>query len=601
MSEIIRTEQLAYTYPADPEETPIQALLGVDLTIERGSFVVILGHNGSGKSTLAKTFNGILLPSGGAVYIENMNTRDESLLLAIRQRVGMVFQNPDNQIVANIVEEDVAFAPENLGVPSKEIRKRVDDALRAVGMENFMLHAPHLLSGGQKQRIAIAGVIAMEPACIILDEATAMLDPVGRQEVLSTVHKLNREKQITVVLITHHMNEAEQADRVLIMDHGKLAIDGTPREVFAQPNRLRSMGLTVPDTIELLDHLRQEGFSVPLNALTVEECASTIQEAVKSSPQTAEKIKTVKTSIKQSEQLPSEQPENNNILQIQNLTHTYGIGTPFQRSAIEDLNFEIQKGEFLGIIGHTGSGKSTLIQHLNGLLKPTSGKILLNGKDIWAEPKKIRAVRFQVGLVFQYPEYQLFEETVYQDIAFGPKNMGKSGDELDYCIREAARLAGVRDDQLNKSPFELSGGQKRRVALAGVLAMEPDILILDEPTAGLDPAGRENLMANIRDYHRNQRRTILFVSHSMDEIAQNANRILVLKNGHILMDGTPHEIFAQADILLSAGLDVPQVTHIARRLREKDLPIDPAVYTVPDLKREILALKQDKQDRQKGR
>ncbi|WP_295750710.1 energy-coupling factor transporter ATPase [uncultured Oscillibacter sp.] len=279
------------------------------------------------------------------------------------------------------------------------------------------------------------------------------------------------------------------------------------------------------------------------------------------------------------------------ILEIKNLTHTYGIGTPFQRSAVEDVSFAVEQGEFLGIIGHTGSGKSTLIQHLNGLLKPTSGQILLEGRDIWAEPKKIRNVRFQVGLVFQYPEYQLFEETVYKDISFGPKNQGKTGDELDHAVREAARLVGLRDEQLDKSPFELSGGQKRRVALAGVLAMEPKVLVLDEPTAGLDPAGRENLMANIREYHRNKGTTILLVSHSMDEIAQNVDRILVLKAAHILMSGTPAEVFTRAEELLSAGLDVPQITRVAMALRDRGLPIDPAVYTVEALERQLLSLK----------
>ncbi len=279
------------------------------------------------------------------------------------------------------------------------------------------------------------------------------------------------------------------------------------------------------------------------------------------------------------------------ILEVKHLTHTYGVGTPFERSAVEDMSFEVERGEFLGIIGHTGSGKSTLIQHLNGLLKPTSGQILLNGKDIWEDPKKIRSVRFQVGLVFQYPEYQLFEETVYKDIAFGPANMGKTGDELDRCVREAAKLVGIRDDQLDKSPFELSGGQKRRVALAGVIAMEPKVLILDEPSAGLDPAGRENLLANIRDIHRNRGTTILMVSHSMDEVAQNVDRILVLKSAHVLMSGTPKEVFARADELLSAGLDVPQVTRVAMRLRQQGLPIDPAVYTVQDLEKELLAVR----------
>ena len=279
------------------------------------------------------------------------------------------------------------------------------------------------------------------------------------------------------------------------------------------------------------------------------------------------------------------------IIQVKNLTHTYGAGTPFQRSAVDHMSFDVNEGEFLGIIGHTGSGKSTLIQHLNGLLQPTEGQILLHGRDIWAEPKKIRDVRFKVGLVVQYPEYQLFEETVYKDIAFGPANMGKTGDELDHAVREAARLVGIRDDQMEKSPFELSGGQKRRVALAGVLAMEPDVLVLDEPTAGLDPAGRENLMANIRDYHRNKGKTIILVSHSMDEIAQNVDRILVLKSAHVLMQGTPAEVFARGEELLSAGLDVPQITRIAMELKRRGVEIDPAVYTVEALEHQLMALR----------
>ena len=276
---VIKTEHLEFRYTDAEGVTPI-VLDGVDLEIRQGSFVAVLGHNGSGKSTLAKHLNAILLPSGGKVYVLGMDTVDERNLLDIRRTVGMVFQNPDNQIVANVVEEDVAFGPENLGVPSPEIRSRVDEALAAVGMSGFARHAPHLLSGGQKQRIAIAGVLAMEPACIVLDEATAMLDPVGRREVLSAVHKLNREKGITVVLITHHMNEAEEADRVIVMDDGKVAMDGTPRQVFTRVDELRSMGLTVPDTVDLLDRLRKDGWDVPLTALTVEACADAICSAV---------------------------------------------------------------------------------------------------------------------------------------------------------------------------------------------------------------------------------------------------------------------------------------------------------------------------------
>ena len=280
MQPMIQTDALSFSYPVEEGQRRTTALDNVTLSIEKGSFVVVLGHNGSGKSTLAKHMNAVLLPSGGAVYVEGMDTKKEELLLEIRRRVGMVFQNPDNQIVANVVEEDVAFAPENLGVPTAEIRRRVDDALAAVGMTEFTRHAPHLLSGGQKQRVAIAGVIAMEPECIVLDEATAMLDPSGRREVLDTVHRLNRERGITVVHITHHMSEAEDADRVIVMDDGQVVLDGGPREVFTKVEALRSMGLTVPDTIDLLDRLRRDGVAVPPDALTVEECADAIAAAL---------------------------------------------------------------------------------------------------------------------------------------------------------------------------------------------------------------------------------------------------------------------------------------------------------------------------------
>ena len=279
------------------------------------------------------------------------------------------------------------------------------------------------------------------------------------------------------------------------------------------------------------------------------------------------------------------------IIRVENLIHTYGLNTPFCRSAVDGVNMEIYKGEFLGVIGHTGSGKSTLIQHLNGLLQPTSGTIYLGGRDIWAEPKKIRDVRFRVGLVFQYPEYQLFEETVYQDIAFGPKNMGLDEKEVDRRVRSALAFAGLGEELLDKSPFDLSGGQKRRVAIAGVIAMEPEVLILDEPSAGLDPAGRKSLLGNIRAYHRQTGATVVMVSHSMDEVAENVDRIVVLANAGVVMSGTPHEVFSRAQELIDVGLNVPQVTQVAMALARQGVEIDPAVYTVADLRRALNGLK----------
>lgn len=275
------------------------------------------------------------------------------------------------------------------------------------------------------------------------------------------------------------------------------------------------------------------------------------------------------------------------ILQVKNLTHTYGIGTPFQRSAVEDVSFDVQPGEFLGIIGHTGSGKSTLIQHLNGLLRPTAGQVLLDGRDIWEAPKKIRDIRFQVGLVFQYPEYQLFEETVYKDIAFGPLNQGRTGDELDHAIREAARLAGVRDEHLEKSPFELSGGQKRRVAIAGVIAMNPKVLVLDEPTAGLDPKGRDRILGQLKEYHQEEKNTMLLVSHSMEDVAKYADEALVMNRSRLYCHDTVENVFARAGDMESLGLSIPQVTKVFSLLKAQGMPVSGSIYTVEQGVREL--------------
>ena len=279
----------------------------------------------------------------------------------------------------------------------------------------------------------------------------------------------------------------------------------------------------------------------------------------------------------------------NKIIETKQLSHVYSAGTPFERTALDKVDFCAYEGEYLGIIGHTGSGKSTLIQHLNGLLKPTSGQVLYNGQDIWSDPKLTRRTRFNVGLVFQYPEYQLFEETVYKDISFGPKNMGLDEKEIDRRVREAAYFVGLRDDQLHKSPFELSGGQKRRVAIAGVIAMEPKVLILDEPTAGLDPVGVESILGNIRDYHKAHNATIIMVSHSMEDVARTVDRLVVVNDGVLPYEGTPREVFRHGAELEQMGLGVPQMTRVFHQLQAMGVDIDPSVYTIEQAKEAILA------------
>ena len=581
---MIKADQVYFQYEY-PDEPPLPVLQGVDLMVEKGSFVALLGHNGCGKSTMAKQFNALLLPTGGTVWIEDKNTADEDQRYEIRRTVGMVLQNPDNQLVSTIVEEDVAFGPENLGIPPAEIRRRVDEALQAVDMYEYRHHAPHKLSGGQKQRIAIAGIIAMEPECIVLDEPTAMLDPQGRREVMETIRRLNREKGITIVLITHYMDEAVQADRVVVMDEGKILMDGVPREVFSQVEELRRVELDVPQPTELCHRLRREGVPLPEGVLTAEECAEAIALLLRDRPISADRA-----AFAGSRGGRATASAASPVLETKALTYVYTPGTPFEKTAMKDVTLSIPRGELIGIIGHTGSGKSTFVQHLNGLMKPTGGQVLLEGQDIWADPKKIRAVRFRVGMVFQYPEHQLFEDTVYKDIAFGPKNMGLSEEEIDQRVRQAAAFVGLRDELLEKSPFDLSGGEKRRAAIAGVMAMEPEVLILDEPTAGLDPKGRDTILRLIRTYQEQKGSTVLLVSHSMEDVAQVADRVLVMNHGEAAMFAPTPEVFSRAEELQRIGLSIPAVTLVFLLLREKGCPVGDGVYTVDQAVERLLPL-----------
>ena len=583
MSNIIEVENLCFDYVTHDDDGNVtertEVLKDVSLSVPEGQFLAVLGHNGCGKSTLAKHFNAILTPTSGKVIVAGMDTSDENLLFDIRQTVGMVFQNPDNQLVATIVEEDVAFAPENLGVPPEEIRRRVDDALKQVDMYEFREHSPHQLSGGQKQRVAIAGIIAMQPRCIIMDEPTAMLDPRGRREVMKTVKYLNKEKGITVVLITHYMDEAAQADRVVVMDGGKIIMDDVPRRIFSQAERLRAVGLDVPQVTELCCMLRENGVDISKEIIFEQECADAI----------AKLPLLTKTAVIEPKPPRKDEGANDIVAQVKDLTYKYSVGTPFEKTAVDNVNLDIERGEFVGIIGHTGSGKSTLIQHLNGLIKPTSGEVIIDGTNIWDKNVNIRDIRFKVGIVFQYSEHQLFEETVAKDIAYGPTNMGLSEEEIQKRVHEAAKAMDIVH-LLDRSPFELSGGQQRRVALAGVLAMEPQVLILDEPAAGLDPKGRDKILGQIKQYHEQSGRTILLVSHSMEDIVKFATKVLVMNKGKIFCYDDTDRVFERTDELAKIGLDVPQVTRMSHILKEEGVDIGNDIYTTQRAAERLLSI-----------
>ncbi len=580
---IIEVENLCFDYVTRDDDGNIternNVLKDISLTVPEGQFLAVLGHNGCGKSTLAKHFNAILTPTEGKVIVDGIDTSDEDRLFDVRQTVGMVFQNPDNQLVATIVEEDVAFAPENLGVPPAEIRKRVDNALKQVDMYEFREHAPHQLSGGQKQRIAIAGIIAMQPRCIVMDEPTAMLDPKGRREVMKTIKHLNKDKGITVVLITHYMEEAAQADRVIVMDKGKIIMDDIPSKVFSREEELEAVGLDVPQVTELANKLRKGGVDISAEIIFEQECAEAIAKLQKKG----------ELYLPQRVESDTHDKRTDGVIETKGLTYKYSVGTPFEKTAVDHVSLSVKKGEFVGIIGHTGSGKSTLIQHLNGLIKPTSGEIFVDGINIWDKKVNIRDIRFKVGIVFQYSEHQLFEDTVAKDIAYGPKNMGLSEEEIDRRVKEAAEAMSITH-LLERSPFELSGGQQRRVALAGVLAMDPEVLILDEPAAGLDPKGRDKILGMIKQYHEKSGKTILLVSHSMEDIVKYATKVLVMNRSKLFCYDDTDKVFERTDELARIGLDVPQITRMSHILKELGTDIGNDIYTTDRAAERLLAL-----------
>lgn len=500
------------------------------LELEEGSYVALLGANGSGKSTLAKLIDVLEVQDDGTIEVFGIDTKDEDRFWDIRRNTACVFQNPDNQIVGTTVEEDVAFGPENIGVPNPELRERVDKALRYVGLYDRRESSAAKLSGGQKQKLAIAGVLAMAPKLLLLDEATAMLDPVSRDEFLLLIEKLVREKGITVLTITHDMTEASRTDKVYVMDKGMIALEGEPRDILNDVPRMLEAGLDSPIYSKLIWELK----NVTGKSYKHEDCTSIISALRYMS----DNFFGVKIKAPKREEISKE-----TLVNIKNLSYRYEDNGRF---ALKDIDLQIHKGELLAIVGRSGCGKTTLVTHLNGIIRPQGdGDVEFRyGDEVLSTTRKkdIKKIRQKVGLVFQYPEYQLFEETVYKDIAYGPKMMGITGDELDKAVREAAKKVGLAEEVLDQSPFELSGGQQRRVAMAGVIAMEPEVLVLDEPAAGLDPKGRRAMFETISKL-KEKGTTIVLVTHYMDEAYEHADRICTMKDGMIMGVKTPVEMF----------------------------------------------------------
>lgn len=595
---IIKCENVTFNYAGS--ERP--ALNGVDFFVKRGEFVSVIGHNGSGKSTLARLLNGLLEADSGNITVLGMDVSDGKNVIEIRKHVGIVFQNPDNQTVASIVEDDIAFGPENIGIEREEIGRRIDWALSAVGMNDYRTATPARLSGGQKQRIAVAGVLAIKPDVLILDESTAMLDPKGRREVIEVVKKLNEEEGMTIILITHFMEEALLADRTIVMNKGEIALEGTPEQIFESGETLETFNLSLPRIAVIANNLRAAGMDIK-DVLRPEELAAEILKNFNNrgiyAGQSSKNVKNGVQNVKEWD------------IDINDLTYTYSKKSPFAAKALNGVDLHIGEGEFFGIIGHTGSGKSTLIQHLNALIKlpqaekryrkkrikkgqpaPVIPHISVGQFDLGNKKCDFKALRESVGMVFQYPEYQLFAESVFADVAFGLKNFNKklSAEEIEQAVKSSIEIVGLNYEEVkNKSPFDLSGGQKRRVAIAGVIVTKPHILILDEPAAGLDPKGKNEIMELLHKLHREWCKTVIIVSHDMDEVADNCTQAAVISNGKVFACGAPSELFKRADELTSLGLDIPLTSKIARELAKNGFIIE-SDCTVEDFSDKIVEI-----------
>ena len=581
---MIVVRDLSFQYETDLSRgvinhAPTQVFDGIDLEIREGESVALMGPNGSGKTTLARCLNGLLIPTKGDVLVDGFSVRDPSQIWEIRRRVGMVFQHPDDQIVSTIVERDLAFGLENLGVPREEIARRVREALERFRLTRYRTHPPHRLSGGEKQRLAIAAVLAMRPRYVILDEPTSTLDPEGCREVMDALRELRADPEVAILHITQSPEEAGRADRIVVLGPGGVELDGPAARVFEQSDVLFRLGLDVPFARNVTQQLRGHGVSLPSSIWRTDDLVAALEH-----------VRPAKMSSGgrngRCDDPRAGKPGSHRVV-TEALSHIYDRGLPTQRPGLTEVTLTIHSGEWLSLIGPTGSGKTTLVQHFNGLLRPTSGRVLVDGEDLWHKGTDLQSVRQKVGLIFQFPEFQLFEETVAADVAFGPRNLGWTEERVEESVRGALASVQLDPDRFGeRSPFALSGGEKRRVAIAGVLAMAPEVVVLDEPTSGLDPQGAKQIVSILKRLH-GEGRTIVLITHSMDLAASPSDRVAVLNEGRLSIEGEPRDVFRRSEMLRSLGLDVPDAMILAEKLRALGWPIPEDLLTLEEVVLEL--------------
>ena len=525
------------------------AVKDIDFLADKGEMIAILGRNGSGKSTFARHLNGLLAPHEGTVIIGGRDLTKVSGLTAIRRQVGMVFQNPDNQIVGNTLAEDIGFGLENLGIESHDIWDKIDEMLELTGLAAYKYSNTSRISGGQKQRLAIASAMAMSPECIVLDEATSMLDPQGAKDMLKLVLKLNREKKITVIMVTHKISEALMTDRVYILDNGRIVTHGVPGDVLSDVERLKTYGLEIPV------RMKNEA-GIPIDICS-EYKKKQLQICQKMGP-AADHVIDHGNTLKDLKKC---------IVELQKVSYSYVNGNETFK-ALSNIDLKIYEGQVLAVIGQTGSGKSTLLQMINKLIVPQSGKVYLYETDVQSV-RNIKEIRRRIGYVFQFPESQLFESTVLKDVMYGPINFGMSKSEAEQSARNALKLVGVPEKYEDYSPFELSGGLKKRVAIAGILAYEPDILILDEPACGLDGESKEQLWNLIRKLNREKNVTIILVSHDMEDVYEMSERVLLMDHGKVVYDGETEGLFDDRELPERYGIEIPDGVKMRQNFKKE--------------------------------